>query len=97
LLYLAMAQPVVCSPVAMNREVIQDRVNGLLASTTKEWLAALESLIEDGVKRAELGEAGRRTVEERYALSVLAPRLCQLLTAVCSGEQNQARMAEECA
>jgi hypothetical protein len=36
-------------------------------STEDEWMEALLRLVDDPVLRARLGEAGRRTVRERYA------------------------------
>jgi glycosyltransferase involved in cell wall biosynthesis len=86
LLYMAMGLPVVCSPVAMNRKVVQHGINGLFASSVQEWVTALEVLIQRPEKRLALGQAGQRVVQERYALTVLEPRLFDVLVAVAEGK-----------
>ncbi len=66
--YMALEIPTIMSPVGVNSDIIQDGVNGFLASTTDEWVAKLSLLIEDAELRKKLGKAGRRTVEEQYSV-----------------------------
>jgi glycosyltransferase involved in cell wall biosynthesis len=80
--FMACGVPVVASAVGVNREIIQDGVNGFLASTDEEWIAKLERLLADPGLRRRMGESGRRTVEERYSLQVHAPTLAATLRAV---------------
>jgi glycosyltransferase involved in cell wall biosynthesis len=87
LLCMAMGVPTVCSAVGANLEVIEHGVNGLLARTPEDWLAALERLIDDPSLRARLGAAGRRTVEERYSMR----RSARALAEVIRGEVGRAR------
>lgn len=77
--YMACGKPVVASPVGANVEIVQDGINGFLARTEMEWNQALKTLRDDPRLREEMGRAGRRLVEERYCLSVTAPRLLELL------------------
>ncbi len=77
--FMACGVPVVASAVGVNREIIQDGVNGFLASTAEEWTARLGRLIEDPALRATFGAAGRRTIEEHYSLHVNAPKLAAVI------------------
>jgi len=77
--FMACGVPVVAAAVGVNSEIIQDGVNGFLASTELEWDQKLGLLLSDAALRSRLGAAGRKTIEERYALSVHAPRLVAML------------------
>jgi glycosyltransferase involved in cell wall biosynthesis len=80
--FMACGVPVVAAAVGVNREIIQEGVNGFLASTENEWVEKLGRLLTDPELRRRFGEAGRRTVEERYSLRVNAPRLAATLRQV---------------
>src|SRR5438045_4212804 len=77
--FMACGVPVVASAVGVNREIIEDGVNGFLASTENEWVDKISRLLADGGLRRRIAEAGRRTVEERYSLRVNAPTLAATL------------------
>jgi len=66
--YMALEIPTIMSPVGVNTEIIQDGVNGFLASTEQEWLEKLSLLIENSELREKLGKAGRKTVVEKYSV-----------------------------
>jgi len=80
--FMACGVPVVAAAVGVNREIIQDGVNGFLASTEREWHQKLGLLLADADLRQRLGGAGRKTIEERYSLAVNAPRLVGMLRGV---------------
>ncbi len=73
--FMASGIPVVASAVGVNREIIQDGVNGFLAATEEEWGEKLGWLLSDPLMREKLGRAGRETIVERYSLAVHAPTL----------------------
>lgn len=77
--YMAVGIPVVASAVGMNTEVIQNGVNGFLANTDKEWMEKFSLLIENPGLRKTMGDAGRRTVEEKYSLKLWAPRFLEVI------------------
>lgn len=82
--FMACGVPVVASAVGVNREIIEDGVNGFLASTVSEWVDKLGRLLSDPNLRATMGAAGRRTIEERYSLLVHAPTLASTLRDVAA-------------
>jgi GT2 family glycosyltransferase/glycosyltransferase involved in cell wall biosynthesis len=75
--YMAAGLPVVASPVGVNREIVRAGVNGYLAATEREWVAALARLIESAALRRELGAP--RIAEAEYSLSMWAPRYLAIL------------------
>ena len=77
--FMACGVPVVASAVGVNREIIEDGVNGFLATTDNEWVEKLGQLIADPALRTRFAIAGRRTIEERYSLHVNAPKLADVL------------------
>ena len=80
--FMACGVPVVAAAVGVNREIIEDGVNGFLASTEAEWVEKIGRLLVDGDLRRRLAAAGRRTIEERYSLDVNAPKLAATLREV---------------
>ena len=45
--YMACGRPVVTSPVGANKKIVENGVNGFLASNTDEWIDALSILRDD--------------------------------------------------
>lgn len=87
--FMACGVPVVASPVGVNSSIIEDGVNGFLASTEDEWVEKLTRLARDPELRRRLGAAGRATIEARYSLAVNAPRLAGALRSAL--EQSNGR------
>jgi glycosyltransferase involved in cell wall biosynthesis len=84
--YMAAGLPVVCSPVGHNVTVMEEGVTGFFARNEEEWIKHLTRLIREPDLRAEIGAAGRRLVEERYASSVQADRFAGLLKALVNSD-----------
>jgi len=80
ILYMSMGIATVCSPVGVNKTIISDGLNGFLAKDEQEWFTKLSRLVEDVQLRKRLASAGRKTVEERYSLSVNLPAFLKVLT-----------------
>jgi glycosyltransferase involved in cell wall biosynthesis len=87
--FMACGVPVVAAALGVNREIIEDGVNGFLASTEDEWVDKLGRLLASPTLRRQFGAAGRRTIEARYSLRVHAPTLAATLRRAagrsCSG------------
>jgi glycosyltransferase involved in cell wall biosynthesis len=66
--YMALQIPAIMSPVGVNSEIIDDGINGFLASTKDEWVSKLSLLIDSKELRVKLGEEGRKTVIDKYSV-----------------------------
>lgn len=66
--YFAAAVPVVCSPVGTNLEVVEHGQSGYFAATEDDWVARLDELLGNAQQRKQFGQAGRDTVQRRYAI-----------------------------
>ncbi len=66
--YMALEIPTIMSPVGVNKDIIEEGVNGFLATTKEEWVDKLSQLIESAGLRERLGKAGRKTVEKNYSV-----------------------------
>jgi glycosyltransferase involved in cell wall biosynthesis len=63
---LAMGKATVAAPPALAALAAQPGRDLLAASTADEWAEAVVGLLGDPARRAELGAAGRRFVEEHH-------------------------------
>ncbi len=66
--YMACGVPAVMSAVGVNKSIVQSGVNGFLASTSEEWMEYLSLLIDNAALRKTMGEAGRKTVVEKFSV-----------------------------
>jgi glycosyltransferase involved in cell wall biosynthesis len=76
---MAMGQPVVVSPVGMNREVVVDGVSGYFASTDDDWVCRLLLLARDPDLRSTVGRRARSVVEERFSLELVGARMTEMV------------------
>lgn len=91
--FMACGVPVVASAVGVNREIIQDGVNGFLATTPEEWASKLRRLLTDLPLRAQFIAAGRQTIEDTYSLRVCAPQVAAVLDDAIRSRQRTASKA----
>lgn len=73
--YMASQKPVIASPVGVNKDIVQNNLNGFLANNSEEWVEYFKVFKNDFVLRKKMGLAGRKIVEEKYSLQVTAPEL----------------------
>jgi glycosyltransferase involved in cell wall biosynthesis len=65
--YMAAGIPAICSGVGENNYIVTDGINGYIANTSAEWETKIEALINDPELRFKLGQAGKKTIQERYS------------------------------
>ncbi len=88
--YMALGIPAVCSPVGANSQIIRHECDGYLADSPDDWYQTLARLIADDVERERMGAAGRRSVEQAYALDVLGPRVVQAVESLLNVDRVSA-------
>lgn len=77
--YQAVGLPVVCSPVGVNKEIVNEGVNGYFAATPKEWVDALSRLISSTQSRIQMGKIGRERIIQSYSLETIWPQFLAIL------------------
>ena len=87
--YMSVGVPAIASKVGGNNDIIQDGVNGFLASNEKEWFDRLSLLIKNADLRKRVGLAGRKTVEERYSVKVNAQKFISVLQVACQKRSSK--------
>lgn len=80
--YMGVGIPSVSSRVGVNKEIVQDGINGFLADAREEWIKKLSLLIEDKNLRRKMGMEGRVTVEKNFSIRANAPKLKAVLDRV---------------
>ncbi|HHT9136055.1 MAG TPA: glycosyltransferase family 4 protein [Candidatus Wunengus sp. YC60] len=80
--YLSVGIPVVCSPVGVHNEIIQEGVNGLFASSNQEWTEKINLLAHDKTLRERIGLEGKRTVESHYSLKANVPKFINAIKGI---------------
>lgn len=79
--YMSVGLPVVASPIGINKELIQDEINGFLAMTQYEWLEKLDLLINDFELRKKIGMRGWKTVRQ-YTVEAQFPKVMDIIKKV---------------
>jgi glycosyltransferase involved in cell wall biosynthesis len=88
--YMGVGIPAVAAPAGVNRELIEDGINGFLAEPAGEWLDRLVRLLDDPELRLAMGRRARATIEERYSGEVWAGRVLGILNQVLGREGSGA-------
>ena len=66
--YMAVGKPVVCTPVGMNLDVVEESKTGYFAD--EDWASPLDALIQDEALRDRMGSSARTKIVESYSLDV---------------------------
>jgi len=77
--YMASKLPVIASPVGVNRQIVEQGVNGYLVDDKESWISALNRLKNDKNLRLEMGLHGWGKVNSEYCLKYSAPILAKAL------------------
>ena len=66
--YMGLKLPVVASPYGVNKMIIRDNVNGLIARNKNDWYEKIQLLKSDRILYDKFVEAGYKTVTSEYNL-----------------------------
>ena len=77
--YMAAGLPVISSPTGVNKEIIEDGVNGFLVRSDNDWVTALEKLAKNQNLRYRLGERGRTISSENFSLEATFKKMIDSL------------------
>ncbi len=86
--YMGVGLPVVCSPVGINVEIVQNGINGFLADSHEEWYEYLSRLIEDPGLRERLGRKGRESIEGKFTIEANTAKFVEVLKQACKNRST---------
>jgi glycosyltransferase involved in cell wall biosynthesis len=66
--YMSLGIPALMSPVGVNSQIVSHGENGYLPVKLEDWRVQLELLLTDVDLRKKIGEAGKKTINERYSV-----------------------------
>jgi glycosyltransferase involved in cell wall biosynthesis len=92
LLSMAVARPVVVSPVGTNAEILREAPVGLAAESGNDWPAALDRLHRDVALRTACGSAGRTLAVRRYSVAATAPKLAAIFREIAAAAKPSDRV-----
>ncbi len=78
--YMALEIPTIMSPVGVNEEIIEDGVNGFLASDVNTWVSKISQLIESEELRRQMGVNARKTVVDKYSFDACKNRYLEIFS-----------------
>ena len=77
--YMAIGIPVVSSSVAVNSNIIDSGINGVLVNSKVEWVIELRKLLGSGRLRLDMGKIGREEILASYNVNELALNISLIL------------------
>ncbi|MBS1689230.1 MAG: glycosyltransferase [Bacteroidetes bacterium] len=78
--YLSLGIPAVASPVGVNKDIIEEGINGYLCSSKEEWKERLKELISNVQLRQRMGEAGHTKMLREYSIQSQKDRFLDLFS-----------------
>lgn len=90
--YMGLGIVGVATALTVNREIVEDGVNGFLVEPGADWETALRHVIGRESEFAEIGRAARQTVLERYSFRAHAERYVSFVRGAGQGAAPGTRM-----
>ncbi|MBC7836242.1 glycosyltransferase family 4 protein [Acetobacteraceae bacterium] len=80
--YMACKVPGVVSAFGEMPYMIENNVNGFFAASEDEWVEKLTLLLHESQLRKRLGEAGQKTVRDRYSFDAIVPQIIEVINSI---------------
>jgi glycosyltransferase involved in cell wall biosynthesis len=80
--YMAAGLPVLSSQSGVNAYVIEDRVNGFLASSNTQWAEQISQMSKNKTTLLNMGDCGRRRVQTEFSIEVVFQKMFSILSDV---------------
>lgn len=78
--YMALGIPPVVSPVGVNKDIVEDGVNGYTCITATDWVAKIQLLLADSAARTKMGAVAKKLIEEKFSVKATQHLFMQLFT-----------------
>ena len=80
--YAAVRVPCVASNLGFNKDIIEDGINGFLVNEPEAWIEKLSLLLSSASLRQAIGERGRKVIEEKFSVTIQAPKFIEIVRSV---------------
>jgi glycosyltransferase involved in cell wall biosynthesis len=67
--YMSLGIPALVSPVGVNKEIVDNGINGYICNNKDEWEVALTELLKKSYKRKEMGIFAKEKVRSSYSVN----------------------------
>ena len=84
MIYMSGGLPVVCFRAGDCEKIIQDGINGMLASNDEEWESKLHFLVNSKEVRQRMGESALDTIRQEHSIERVFAKLQEALVAVAN-------------
>jgi glycosyltransferase involved in cell wall biosynthesis len=78
LVYMAVGIPVIVSPIGMNNEILSKGTIGFGPVSHSDWIDSLMILYQNSTMRKQMGETGRKIVEDYYSTTITTEQLSNI-------------------
>lgn len=77
--FMALKKPCVCSPVGVNRDIVNDGENGFWAKDKNQWKETILKLIRDKHLRQEMGDNAGKKVRKEFSTKENSKNLASII------------------
>lgn len=76
--YMSLGIPALVSPVAVNKKIVDNEINGYWCNTEVEWKTAISLLIQNAELRQKMGKAAKEKIKKHFSVEANTPNFLNL-------------------